>query len=133
MNEFRSALRNGEVNQVVRPAAKKENCRRRVAADTGLTNILIPRGERRTTNQRREDRFRGVVERATVIFRRKKVLAKIVNLSGSGLMLEAPIEPRIGEKLRVEFEGFESLYGQVCWVRDGRCGIDLGDGAIQLD
>lgn len=132
MNEFRSALRAGELNQVVRPAAKKENCRRR-AADTSLTNILIPRGERRTTNQRREDRFRGVVERATVTFRRKKVLAKVVNLSGSGLMLEAPIEPRIGEKLRVEFEGFEPLYGQVCWVRDGRCGIDLGDGAIRLD
>lgn len=132
MNEFRSALRKGEVNQVVRPAAKKENCRRRLE-DISLTSILIPRGERRTTNQRREDRFRGVVERATVTFRRKKVLAKVVNLSGSGLMLEAPIEPRIGEKLRVEFEGFESLYGQVCWVRDGRCGIDLGDGAIQLD
>jgi hypothetical protein len=132
MNEFRSALQKGEVNQVVRSPAKKENCRRRVA-DTSLSKILIPRGERRTTNQRREDRFRGVVDRATVTFRRKKVLAKVVNLSGSGIMLEAPLEPRIGEKLRVEFDGFESLYGQVCWVRDGRCGIDLGDGAIKLD
>ena len=132
MNAFRSALKAGEVSQVVRPAAKKESCRRG-SHDVSLSAILIPRGERRTTNQRREDRFRGVVERATVTFRRKKILSKVVNLSGSGIMLEAPIEPRIGEKLRVDFEGFEPLYGQVCWVRDGRCGIDLGDGAIQLD
>ena len=132
MNEFRSALRSGELSQVVQPAAKKERCRRD-ARESSLAGILIPREERRTNNQRREDRFRGVVERATVTFRRKKVLTKVVNLSGSGLMLEAPIEPRIGEKLRVDFEGFEPLYGQVCWVRDGRCGIDLGDGAIQLD
>ena len=132
MNEFRSALRNGEVNQVVRPATKKENCRRRLA-DVGLTSILIPRVERRTTNQRREDRFRGVVERATVTFRRKKILAKVVNVSGSGIMIEAPIDPRIGEKLRVDFDGFEPLFGVICWAREGRFGLDLGDGAIQLD
>jgi len=132
MNEFRSALKSGELNQVVRPPEIKEGCRRGSAERT-LAGILIPRVERRTTNQRREDRFRGVVERATVTFRRKKILAKVVNVSGSGVMVEAPIEPRIGEKLRVEFDGFEPLVGQVCWVREGRCGIDLGDGAIQLD
>lgn len=132
MNEFRSALKAGELNQVLRPTNAKESCRRD-SLERSLAGILIPRGERRTTNQRREDRFRGVVERATVLYRRKKILAKVVNVSGSGLMIEAPIEPRIGEKLRVDFEGFEPLIGQVCWVRDGRCGIDLGDGAIQLD
>lgn len=132
MNEFRSALRNGEVNQVVQPAAKKENCRRHVTG-ISLTSILIPRVERRTTNQRREDRFRGIVERATVTFRRKKILAKVVNVSGSGIMIEAPIDPRIGEKLRVDFDGFEPLFGVICWAREGRFGLDLGDGAIQLD
>jgi len=132
MHEFRSALRSGELNQIVQPAAKKESCRRS-SLELSLASILIPRGERRTTNQRREDRFRGVVERATVTFRRKKILAKVVNVSGSGLMIEAPVEPRIGEKLRVDFEGFEPLFGTACWVRDGRVGIDLGDGAIQLD
>ena len=132
MNEFRSALRTGELTQVVRPTTKRENCRRR-EADTSLTSILIPRGERRTTNQRREDRYRGVVERATVTFRRKKILAKVVNVSGSGIMIEAPIEPRIGEKIRVDFEGFEPLNGVICWAREGRFGLDLGDGAIQLD
>jgi hypothetical protein len=32
----------------------------------------------------------------------------------------------------VEFEGFEPLAGTVCWVRDGRIGLDVGEGAIAL-
>ena len=38
MNAFRSALKAGEVSQVVRPAAKKENCRRG-SDDVSLTLI----------------------------------------------------------------------------------------------
>ena len=132
MNEFRAAVSKGEVAQMMSPVADKEE-RRRNKVESSLAAILIPRVERRTTNQRREDRYRGIVDRATVMFRRKRVLVKVVNISESGVMIEAEIEPRIGEQLNVEFEGFEPLRGVVCWVRDGRCGIDLGDGAIQLD
>lgn len=133
MNEFRSALAKGEVAKVVQPAEAKERCRRGGLMDTSLAKILIPRVERRTTNQRREDRYRGVVERATLVFRRKKSLVKVVNISGSGVMIETAVEPRIGESIGIEFEGFERLNGTVCWVRDGRIGIDVGDGAIALD
>ena len=98
----------------------------------GLVSRLIPRVERRTTNQRREDRYRGIVERATLVFRRKKLLVKVVNVSESGLMVEAGIEPRIGERMQVEFDGFEPLHAKVCWVREGRIGLDVGDGAISL-
>jgi hypothetical protein len=132
MNEFRSALAKGEVSKVVQPAEAKERCRRGGLMDTSLANILIPRVERRTTNQRREDRYRGVVERATLVFRRKKSLVKVVNISGSGLMIETGVEPRIGEAVGIEFEGFERLNGTVCWVRDGRIGLDVGDGSIDL-
>ena len=132
MNEFRSALAKGEVAKVVQPANAKERCRRGGLMESSLAGILIPREERRTTNQRREDRFRGVVERATLVFRRKKSLVKVVNISGSGVMIESPAEPRIGEKVGVEFEGFEPLKGVVCWVREGRIGLDVGDGAISL-
>ena len=95
-------------------------------------SILIPRVERRTTNQRREDRYRGIVDRATMVFRRKKLLVKVINVSESGLMVEASIEPRIGENVRIEFEGFEPLAGVICWVREGRIGLDVGAGAISL-
>jgi len=131
MNEFRAALSKGEVAQMMSPVTRKENCRR-LPTEGSLAAILIPRVERRTTNQRREDRYRGIVERATVVFRRKKLLVKVVNISESGVMVEAEIEPRIGEQLSVEFEGFEPLRGVVRWVREGRIGIDLGDGAISL-
>ncbi len=132
MNEFRSALAKGEVSKVVQPAEAKERCRRGGLMETSLASILIPRVERRTTNQRREDRYRGVVERATLVFRRKKSLVKVVNISGSGLMIETGAEPRIGESVGIEFDGFERLNGTVCWVRDGRVGLDVGDGAIDL-
>jgi hypothetical protein len=130
MNEFRSAVQKGEVAQIMSPIAQ-DKCRR-AKLESSLAGILIPRVERRTTNQRREDRYRGIVERATVVFRRKKVLVKVVNVSESGLMIEASVEPRIGERLAVEFEGFEPLQGVVRWVRDGRLGLDVGDGAISL-
>ena len=131
MNEFRSAVQKGEVAQIMSPIADKEKCRRD-RMEVSLAKILIPRVERRTTNQRREDRYRGIVERATLVFRRKKLLVKVVNVSESGLMVEAGIEPRIGERMQVEFDGFEPLHAKVCWVREGRIGLDVGDGAISL-
>lgn len=131
MNEFRSAVQNGEVAQMMSPITAKEKCRR-AKIESSLAGILIPRVERRTTNQRREDRYRGIVERATLVFRRKKVLVKVVNVSESGLMVEAGIEPRIGERLSIEFDGFEPLQATVRWIREGRLGLDVGDGAITL-
>lgn len=130
MNEFRAAVQSGDVAQAMSPIAK-DKCRRS-KIETSLANILIPRVERRATNQRREDRFRGIVDRATIVLRRKKTLAKVINISESGLMVESGIEPRIGEKLAIEFEGFEPLSGTVRWVREGRIGLDVGDGAIAL-
>lgn len=130
MNEFRSALINGDLAQAMSPIAADKDRRRRV--ERGLASILIPRTERRSTNQRREERYRGIVDRASLIFRGKTLLAKVVNISESGLMIEATIEPRIGEQLAIEFDGFEPVCGIVRWVRDGRLGLDLGEGAISL-
>ena len=130
MNEFRSALRNGDLAKAMSPVATDKDRRRRV--ETGLASVLIPRTERRSTNQRREERYRGIVDRASLKFRGKTLLAKVVNISESGLMIETTIVPRIGEDVAVEFEGFEPLTGIVRWVRDGRIGLDLGDGAISL-
>jgi len=130
MNEFRSALRNGDLAKAMSPVAADKDRRRRV--EKGLASVLIPRTERRSTNQRREERYRGIVDRASLRFRGKTLLAKVVNISESGLMIETTIVPRIGEEVAVEFEGFEPLAGIVRWVRDGRIGLDLGEGAISL-
>ena len=131
MHEFRTAILTGEVKSAQTPVARKERCRRR-RAEQSLVGIPIPRGERRTTNQRHEDRFHGVVDRATLLFRRKKLLVRVVNVSGSGVMIEGNFMPRIGERVGLEFENFDRLEAVVRWVRQGRIGLDVGEGAIDL-
>ena len=131
MHEFRTAILNGEPPAAQAPSARKDRCRRQSAEPT-LVDIPIPRQERRKTNQRSEDRFLNVVERATLTFRRKKLLVRIVNVSGSGVMIESNIVPRIGEVLGLEFDSFDGLQAVVRWVRDGRIGLDVGEGAIDL-
>ena len=108
----------------------KEACRRKSGGS--LTSVEIPRAERRVTNQRREDRHWGLLERAIVVFRRKKLLVRVVNVSSSGLMIEAEIMPRIGETLAIKFEGFDRFDGVVRWIKDGRIGLDIGEGALDL-
>lgn len=131
MHEFRTAILSGDVKSALDPVARKERCRRN-GEGPSLVEIAIPREERRVTNQRREDRFHGVVERATIIFRRKKTLVRVVNVSPSGVMIESNIMPRIGEAISVEFDGFERVDGVVCWVKQGRIGLDVGEGAIDI-
>jgi hypothetical protein len=131
MHEFRTAILNGEPPASQGAGARKDRCRRQSAEPT-LVDIPIPRQERRKTNQRSEDRFLDVVERATVTFRRKKLLVRIVNVSGSGVMIESNIVPRIGEVIGIEFDDFDGLQAVVRWVRQGRIGLDVGEGAIDL-
>ena len=131
MHEFRTAIATGAAKAAQDPGNRKEGCRRQ-NGEQSLVGIRIPRVERRRTNQRREDRFLNVVERATLVYRRKKLLVRVVNVSGSGVMIEANIVPRIGEQVGLEFENFDRLQAVVRWIRNGRIGLDVGEGAIDL-
>jgi hypothetical protein len=133
MHELRSAILSGDVKPAGGPVARKEGCRRqRDGASRTLVDIQVAREERRTTNQRGEDRFHGAVERATLTFRRKKSLVKVVNVSSGGVMIESGIMPRIGESVGLEFEGFDRLEAVVRWVRQGRIGLDVGEDSIDI-
>ena len=129
MHGLRSAILSGESASAAL-VTTKESCRRKTGGS--LTSLEIPREERRSTDQRREDRHWGVVDRAMLLFRRKKLLVRVVNVSSSGIMIEADIMPRIGEKVWVDFEGFDRLEGVVRWIKGGRIGLDLGEGSIDL-
>lgn len=133
MNEFRSALKNGERPAGPSPVARKEPCRRRRGEGAGLLDIAVARQERRSCNQRREDRYGSLADHATIRFRGKRLLARVVNMSGTGLMVECALMPRIGETLKVRFEGFDPIDGVVRWVKRGRIGLDVGEGAIVID
>jgi PilZ domain len=130
MNDFRTAIHKTEAASAPTPVARKQKRRRN--GEQSLVDISIPREERRKTNHRREDRFPDVVDRATLIFRRKKLLVRVVNVSGSGVMIESEIMPRIGEAVGLEFENFDRLEAVVRWIRRGRIGLDVGEGAIDL-
>lgn len=132
MHGLRNAILAGEgVSKTL--VSTKETCRRQLNGQGSLAALRIARSERRTTNQRREDRHWGVVDRAMIIFRRKKSLVRVVNISTSGVMIESDILPRIGEAIAIEFEGFNRLDGTVRWIRQGRIGLDVGEDAIALD
>lgn len=139
MHQLRSTLQEGEGRAAYSPLSSKERCRRGgrdrrngEPNDVTLATIAIARQERRTTNQRSGDRHRDVVERTTIVFRGKKSLVRVVNISEGGLMIETNIVPRIGEAIRVHFEGFERIEGVVRWVKQGRIGLDVGDGNIEI-
>lgn len=131
MSEFRTAIENGDAGPRPGRVIRKEGCRRQEVEPT-LVDVPIPRVERRRADQRHENRFRGVVDRATIVFRRKRQLVRIVNVSGSGVMIESNITPHIGEVMRLEFENFEPLQAVVRWVKKGRIGLDVGQDAIEL-
>lgn len=130
MNEFRAALGRGQAARAFSSGAARERCRRRSGAS--LAGFMIPRAERRHANQRREDRYTGVVERATLHYRHKTILVKVINLSSGGAMIEAPILPRIGEIVALELNGHPAVGACVRWVRAGRVGLDCGEGAFIL-
>lgn len=131
MNEFRTAIRNGKARPPKGRTPRREKDRRQEREPT-LVDFPIPRTERRRADQRQEHRFLDVVDRATIFFRGKRSLVRIVNVSGSGVMIESGIEPRIGEVIGLEFESFERLQAVVRWVKKGRIGLDVGEGAIDL-
>ena len=131
MHGLRSAILAGQ-GASASLVTTKESCRRRGSGGS-LAALHIAREERRATDQRREDRHFGIVERAILVFRRKKMLVRVVNVSPSGIMIEGEVMPRIGERVGIEFDGFERLEATVCWIRQSRIGLDVGEGAIALE
>jgi hypothetical protein len=128
MHELRSTILSGEPKKatlVARKAKSKEG-----ASLAGLTKIAIKRQEARVTDQRLEDRLRGIVESTTIIFRRRRQDVAVVNVSSRGAMIRSEIEPRIGEKIDLLFDGRNRTKCIVRWVREGRLGLEFVDETI---
>jgi hypothetical protein len=127
MHELRSTILSGgqrEASLVARKAKSKAE------GAGGLTKIAIKRQEARVTDQRLEDRLRGIVERTTIIFRRRRQEVEVVNVSSRGAMIRSEIEPRIGEKIDLLFDGRNRTKCIVRWMREGRVGLEFVDETI---
>jgi hypothetical protein len=123
MHELRSTILSGEPKAAL--VARKEKTKAEAASPGGLAKIAIKRQEARVTDQRLEDRLRGVVESSTIIFRRRRQDVAVVNVSSRGAMIRGEIEPRIGEKIDLLFDGRNRTQCIVRWVREGRVGLEF--------
>ncbi|MET1110890.1 MAG: PilZ domain-containing protein [Allosphingosinicella sp.] len=127
MHELRSTILSGEPKATL--VAQKAKAKAE-GASAGLTRIAIKRQEARVTNQRLEDRLRGIVESTNIIFRRRRQEVAVVNVSSRGAMIRSEIEPRIGEKLDLLFDDKNRTRCIVRWVREGRIGLEFVDETI---
>jgi hypothetical protein len=91
-----------------------------------LAGDLIPRMQRRIIDQRSEDRYTGIVDRAVINFRGQEYIVPVINISTRGTMIECEIMPRIGETIVIQFENCSPIHGFVRWVRQGRVGLNFG-------
>jgi hypothetical protein len=122
MHDIRSTFVAGEGLRRSLVAAKQKKAEPKGAS---LTAISINRAEARITNHRREDRLRDLADAATVTFRRKKYEVTIVNLSSLGAMIQADIDPRIGETLHIQFADCNKTRCTVRWIKEGRIGLEF--------
>ena len=70
---------------------------------------------------------REPVESQTAVMevRGRKHMVRLVNVSPSGAMVIFPLMPHIGEEVVLHLLGRGRVTGQVCWVRDGRIGVNF--------
>jgi hypothetical protein len=123
MHELRSTILSGDARPAT-PIARKAKAKE-AASPGGLAKIAIRREEARVTDQRLEDRHFGLVERTTIVFRRRRHEVDVVNVSSRGAMILAAIEPRIGEQLDIQFSDSNRTRCVVRWIRDGRIGLEF--------
>jgi hypothetical protein len=121
MHSLRSSIRAREAGAEPRPLSLEERRREELAA----APETLPKGERRTGVKRRADRHRGVVEQAAILYRGKRAMVPVANVSAGGATLECGLSPEPGESLLIELPGRPPVAAVVRWVRKGRIGLAL--------
>ena len=76
--------------------------------------------------RRAEPRFEGLVEAAILSFRGQEHRVPVVNISARGTQVESEIQPRLGESVKITFDGCTPIYAFVRWAREGRVGLKFG-------
>lgn len=128
MHKIRSEILSGA------PRPSPIAAKRRTPAATGASLAAIPvkRTESRTTNQREGDRIPGVLAATRLTLRRRRLDARVVNLSADGAMIEVDAEARIGELVTMTFGEGDAGKAVVRWVRDGRIGLEFDGYSLEL-
>ena len=64
--------------------------------------------------------------RSVLIFRGESYPAPALNISSRGTQIECGISPRLGESVKIHFDGCSPIYAFVRWAKDGRVGLNFG-------
>jgi hypothetical protein len=86
---------------------------------------MIPRSVRRMFDGRAEPREPANSQTAVLEIRGRKHTVQLVNVSPSGAMVIFSLMPHIGERVWLHILERGRVSGQVCWVRDGRIGVNF--------
>ena len=132
MHEIRTTIFAGGPKPAT-PVARKSRAKAEGDGLGDLTRIAIPRKEARVTDQRGEHRLGGRIGQMILNFRRRQQLIRVINTSTRGALIEADIEPRIGEEMQLQFTEDSKTRCIVRWVRDSRFGVEFVDEAIIWD
>ena len=133
MHEIRSSILSGDDDKVATPIARKTKPKGEAGSLGSLAKLAIRREETRVTDMRSEDRLPGMVEETTIVFRRRKVPVRVVNVSSRGAMIAFDAEARIGEKIDILFTPDNKTKCVVRWVREGRIGLEFVEETIFWD
>jgi hypothetical protein len=98
---------------------------RQAAAGEGLEAVSVPRNEKRTTNQRGDDRHRLPTEQATVRHKRKLHEVELINLSGGGAMIGGSLKPKLWDRVDLVLGEFGEIESAVRWIRGDRIGLEF--------
>jgi hypothetical protein len=121
VHSLRSSIRAREAGVPARPLSLEE--RRREAAEA--SEAAPAKGERRTGAQRRVERHKGIVERAAILYRGKRAMVAVANVSKGGVTIETGLSPEVGEPVLLELPGKDPAAATVRWVKPGRVGLAL--------
>lgn len=123
MNSFRSAIMSGNGLHPKDPLVRQKT--KKGSSEDDLSSVKVPRSEKRSTNQRDDDRHRLNEETARVRFRRKEHDVDLVNLSGGGAMIRCDFRPRLWERIDLIFAEGGEIECAVRWIRDDRVGLEF--------
>lgn len=125
MHKLRATILGGEGHVPVSTSAPKRPSALRVS----LSGIPVKRETSRTTHQRVADRLPGVMAETTLSVHRSK---HEVAVSSDGVMIEADIELRIGERVAIVLPDGNSGKCVVRWIHDGRVGMEFDGFALEI-
>ena len=90
-----------------------------------LNGSMIPRTVRRIFDERLELREEIASQTAVLELRGRKHVVRLINLSPSGAMVIFQSMPHIGEHVALHLSDRGRVQGKICWVRDGRVGVNF--------